>query len=162
MRAKPLLLAGRVQRVSDTANRVLCLLLLRFNKAQLVSQFVFVKLMFDILRNSAGVLPCRIYIISFAPKLSVAVFILELTELLIDHCCAFPLQIPHETRYRHLGWYLHQHMHMIRAYFCFDYIDPFPLAKLPQYLTYRYLLFAIKYFPTVFRCKHYMVFAIPF
>ena len=42
MRAKPLLLAGRVERVSGTANCVLYLLLLRFNKAQLVTQLVFV------------------------------------------------------------------------------------------------------------------------
>ena len=49
----------------------------------LVTEFVFVKLVLDVLRNSALILSYRVYVIPPAPKLSVAVLVFKLAELLI-------------------------------------------------------------------------------
>ena len=60
--------------------------------------------MFDILRNSACVFTCCIDIVSFAPELSISIFVFQVAELLIDHRTAFPFQIPHKLRYADIGY----------------------------------------------------------
>ena len=51
---------------------------------------------------------------------------------------------------------------MIWAYFGFYYVDALPFTQLSQYFSYCYFLFLIEDFSSIFRSKHYMVFAIPF
>ena len=53
---------------------------------------------FDRIYSKSGcILSYRIYVISLAPKLSAPILILQLAELLIQHCAALSFQISHET-----------------------------------------------------------------
>ena len=65
---------------------------------QLFAHFVFLQLVpHNIFRNSALVFSYSIYIIPLTPKLSVAVFVLQFAELLIQHRAAFFFSIAHKT-----------------------------------------------------------------
>ena len=53
-------------------------------------------------------------------------------------------------------------MNVVWAYFRFYYLYAFPVAQLPQYLSYRCFLLLEKYLSSILWCKYYVVFAIPF
>ena len=75
---------------------------------------------------------------------------------------ALPFQVSHETRYCYLRRYLYQHVYVVRAYFCLYDFYPFPLAQLSlEFFRFLYPFFSVKYFPSVFWRKHYVIFAIP-
>ena len=100
----------------------------------------------------AGVLPdcyprytrfCKsVSIIPAAPELPSLVLVFQIPKLFVDHQAAFPLQVPHEARYRYLRRYAHQPMYMIRTDFRFMNFDSFLFAQLPQDLPDRLPLFS--------------------
>ena len=50
---------------------------------KLLTQFIFFQLIPDILRNSAVILSCCVYVVPPTPEFSVSVFVLQFAELLI-------------------------------------------------------------------------------
>ena len=100
----------------------------------------------------AGVLPdcyprytrfCKsVSIIPAAPELPSLVLVFQIPKLFVDHQAAFPLQVPHEARYRYLRRYAHQPMYMIRTDFRFMNFDSFLFAQLPQDLPDHLPLFS--------------------
>ena len=134
-RAKPSFRATRRTCEGMTLAPVLIYLLLSFIslhlwKTQLVTQLVFVELVFDVFLNSLCVLSCGVNIVSSAPKFSVSIFIFQLRELFIDHSCTFPFEISHKLRNRNFGRDFYENVDMVRACFCFQKIYSFPFAKL--------------------------------
>ena len=99
------------------------------SERHLITKLVFFQLVLYVLRNSAFVLSYRIHIVPFTPKLSISVLIFQFAELLIQHRATLSFQVSHEARNRHLRRYFHQHMHMVRAYFCFHYLYAFPQIR---------------------------------
>ena len=73
-----------------------------------------------------------------------------------------PLQIPHEARYEELRRDGYQHVDVIGARPRTEYLDSLALAFLTQDLSYGRLQLSLYHLPSVFRCKHYMIFAFPF
>ena len=53
-------------------------------------------------------------------------------------------------------------MYMVRADFRFMDLYSLPLAQLPQYLSDCLPFLSKEYFSPVLRCKHNVIFAIPF
>ena len=70
-----------------------------FTHRQLFTQLVLFQLVLDVIRNSAGVLSCRIHIVPPALEFSASVLVFELAELLIQHCATLAFQITHEARH---------------------------------------------------------------
>ena len=128
----------------------------------LLSQSVFVQLMLDILCYLLFVFPYRVYIIPSTPKLSIPILVFHISELLVDHQAALPFQISHKARHCYLRRYTYQHMYMISTYLCLMDFYLLPFTQLPQYLSYRLSFLSKEYLPPILRCKHYMIFAIPF
>ena len=52
-------------------------------------------------------------------------------------------------------------MDMIRAHLCLCDFDLFPFTQRPQNFSYLQPLFTIEDFPSIFRCKNYMLVEIP-
>ena len=134
----------------------------RVGKAKLRTQFILFQLFLYVIPNLLFVLAYRIHVVAPAPEFTIAVFELQISKSFIQHQAAFTLQIPHKSRHTHLGWYLQQHMYMIRAAFRFENCHSFPFTKPAQYLADPTLLFPIENLPAIFGGKYHMVFAVPF
>lgn len=134
----------------------------RVGKAKLRTQFILFQLFLYVIPNLLFVLAYRIHVVAPAPEFTIAVFELQIAKSFIQHQAAFTLQIPHKSRHTHLGWYLQQHMYIIRAAFRFENCHSFPFTKPAQYLADPTLLFPIENLSAIFGGKYHMVFAVPF
>ncbi len=115
MRAKPYITSGTCHVTlvrSDSRERIAtCLLLVNelFRSFPLLValQLYLLPSVLDILLNLFCILPCRIYVISSAPELTVPVFIFQFRILFVNHQAALSFKIFHETGYRNFRRYLH-------------------------------------------------------
>ena len=130
--------------------------------SHLLSCLIFIQLVFDVFSYLVCIFSYRIYIIATTPEFSVSVLQLQCWELFVDHQTTLPFQVPHETGYRYLWWYLYKHVHMIGTDFCFINLNSLPFTKLPKYLSNLHLLFSEEDLSSILGCKDYVVFAIPF
>lgn len=163
---KALLPAAPNRRIANLASAFLLLAArkraTRVGKAKLRTQFILFQLFLYVIPNLLFVLAYRIHVVAPAPEFTIAVFELQIAKSFIQHQAAFTLQIPHKSRHTHLGWYLQQHMYMIRAAFRFENCHSFPFTKPAQYLADLTLLFPIENLSAIFGGKYHMVFAVPF
>ena len=116
---------------SDTCNSLLLATLERvfvLSESQLILKFVFFKLVLDILCDLFGIFTYCVYLVTSAPKRSVAVLVFQICMPLMYEQTAFSFEKSHEAWYTHLGRYLYQHVDMSRAHFCFYYRYAFPSA----------------------------------
>ena len=118
--------------------------------------------MSDVFGYLGFVLAYCVYVISPTPELAIAILELQIAELVINHQTALTFQVSDEARHAHLRGYLDQHMDMVGTTLGFDYLHAFPFAELSQYFSYSSFLLAIENLSAIFRCKDYVVFAVPF
>lgn len=97
---------------------------------ELLSHFILFQLVLYVFLYPARVFPYRINVIPSASKLSVTVFELQIAKLLIKHQAALSLQVPHKSRYIHLGRDFQKHMDVIHTAFRFQNIHVIPFAQL--------------------------------
>ena len=74
--------------------------------AQLFSELILGQLMLDVLGHLCLILAYRIDIVTAAPELTITIFELQLTELLIYHQAALAFQISDKRRYTYLAYAL--------------------------------------------------------
>ena len=79
-----------------------------------------------------------------------------------DHQRTFSLQISYKCRYAQMGRYTHQHLDVIRTCLCLYYLYAFHFAQLSQYFPYVRFDSSIDFLSTILRCKHDMIFTMPF
>ena len=113
-----------------------------------------------IVRVSIKICYC-VHIVSSTPELPIPVLKFHVAPSLIYHQTAFSFQKSHESWHTHLWRDTYQHMNMIGAYFRFYDFYSFPPTQLPKYCPDLNPFLFIKYFPSVFWCKHHMILAIP-
>lgn len=116
--------------------------------------------MLDVILNLGLILAHCIDVIPTAPKLSIAVFELQIPKLFIVHEATLTLQIAHKTRHTHLGGNLKQHVDVVWATFCLHYFYILPFAQLAQNFANGALLFTIEHLAAIFRRKNNVIFAV--
>ena len=77
-----------------------------------------------------GICSYCIDIITATPKMSIAIFILQICMSIKNHQRAFSLQISHKLRHAQIWWNTYKHMDMVRARFRFMNFYPFQITKL--------------------------------
>ena len=77
------------------------------------------------------------------------------------HQRAFSFQISHYLRNTILQWYSHKHVYMIRASFCFYYLNSFSLTQLAENSSYICPQLIIYNFSPIFWCKYNMILTFP-
>ena len=113
-----------------------CLIILATRKrvnilfeSQLIVRYVLLQLISYVFFNRFFVLPHCIYIVSSAPEMPVAIFVLQIGVPVEDHQRALPFQIPHKLYYTQIRRYLHKHVYVVGTCFCFDDIYFFLFAQ---------------------------------
>ena len=86
-----LLLATRKRVLSEVSHR------------QLLSCFVFIQLMFDVLLYLLCIFSCCVHIVPSTPKLSISILVSQFWKLFVYHQTAFPLRNPMKLDIETLG-----------------------------------------------------------
>ncbi len=118
-------------------------------------------LLSDVAPDRFFIIANRTSTIAFGPKVQARHPFLA-QQLSMDPYRTLPFQISDYMRYTILGWNAQAEVNVIRHRFPCLQFHPFLLAQLSNYRAHFGSQLAVKYFSTIFRDKHDMVFAIPF
>ena len=128
----------------------------------LVCYLVFAQLVLDVFLNCSFITPHSIDKIPSAPEMSVPIFVFQICKSIKNHQCTFPFSYSHESWYRHLRRYWHQHVNMIYARLRLQYLHIISLANGSEYFSNFCFLSSINNLSTVFRCYYYVILTSPF
>ena len=132
-----------------------------FVKTYLVTSYVLLQLVSYVFFNDFFISANCINIVSSAPKMAISILVFQICVSVKYHQTALSFQVSHKLRYTQLGWNRYKHMHMIFAKLCLVYLYTFLLTQLSQYHSNIFVYLSIYHLSAIFRCKYYMILAIP-
>lgn len=91
----------------------------------LVCYFIFSQLISYVLLYLLFVASHCVYEIFSCPKMSISILIFQICMSIKYHQRTLSFQIPHKLCHTYVWWYFHQHVYVVWACFCFDYINFF-------------------------------------